>query len=61
MPMHTDKDPGSNYSLANINMYCIHTYIRHRWEDNIRMDLKKIGINTRNWSYYWVEINSGDI
>ena len=29
-----------------------------RWEDNIRMDLKEIGINTRNWvdsaqdSYY---------
>ena len=22
---------------------------RRRWEDNIRMDLKKIGINTRNW------------
>ena len=22
---------------------------RHRWEDNIRMDLKKIGINARNW------------
>ena len=22
---------------------------RHRWEDNIRMHLKKIGINTRNW------------
>ena len=21
----------------------------HRWEDNIRMDLKEIGINTRNW------------
>ena len=21
---------------------------RRRWEDNIRMDLKKIGINTRN-------------
>ena len=20
-----------------------------RWEDNIRMDLKEIGINTRNW------------
>ena len=20
-----------------------------RWEDNIRIDLKKIGINTRNW------------
>ena len=22
---------------------------RHRWEVNIRMDLKEIGINTRNW------------
>jgi hypothetical protein len=22
---------------------------RHRWEDNIRMDLREIGINTRNW------------
>ena len=22
---------------------------RPRWEDNIRMDLKDIGINTRNW------------
>ena len=22
---------------------------RHRWEDIIRMDLKKIDINTRNW------------
>ena len=22
---------------------------RHRWEDNIRMDLKEMGINTRNW------------
>ena len=21
---------------------------RHRWEDNVRMDLKEIGINTRN-------------
>ena len=21
----------------------------HRWEDNIRMDLKEIVINTRNW------------
>ena len=32
---------------------------RRRWEDNIRMDLKEIGINTRNWVYsaqdrdYW--------
>ena len=23
--------------------------LRHRWEDNTRMDLKEIGINTRNW------------
>ena len=22
---------------------------RHGWEDNIRMDLKEIGINMRNW------------
>ena len=22
---------------------------RHRWEDNIRMNLKEIGINMRNW------------
>ena len=22
---------------------------RHRWEDNIRMDLDEIGINTGNW------------
>ena len=22
---------------------------RHKWEDNIRMDLKEIGINSRNW------------
>ena len=22
---------------------------RHRWEDNIRMDLKKIVANSRNW------------
>ena len=22
---------------------------RRRWEGNIRMDLKEIGINTRNW------------
>ena len=23
---------------------------RRRWEDNIRMDLKEMGINTRNWT-----------
>jgi len=22
---------------------------RHRWKNNIRMDLKEIGVNTRNW------------
>ena len=22
---------------------------RRRWEDNIKMDLKEIGINTKNW------------
>ena len=22
---------------------------RRRWVDNVRMDLKEIGINTRNW------------
>ena len=22
---------------------------RHRWEDNIKLDLKEIGINARNW------------
>ena len=32
---------------------------RRRWKGNIRMDPKKIGINTRNWvdsdqnRYYW--------
>ena len=24
---------------------------RHRWEDNIRMDLEEIGINAGNWVY----------
>ena len=23
--------------------------LRHRWEDNIRMDLKEMSIYTRNW------------
>ena len=23
---------------------------KHRWEDNIRMDLEEIGINAGNWS-----------
>ena len=28
---------------------------RHRCEDNIRMDLKEIGINTRNWVHSALE------
>ena len=28
---------------------------RRKWEDNIRMDLQEIGINTRNW----VDFSSG--
>ena len=33
--------------------------VRRRWEENIRIDLKEIGVNTRNWVYsdqdreYW--------
>ena len=23
--------------------------LKHRWEENIRMDLKEVGINRRNW------------
>ena len=33
---------------------------RRRWEDNIRMDLKELGINTRNWVHsaqdYWTAL-----
>ena len=35
---------------------------RCRWEDNIRMDLKEIGINKRNWVHsaqnrdYWIAL-----
>ena len=38
---------------------------RRRWEDNIRMDLKEIGINKRNWvdsaqdrDYWRVHVNA---
>ena len=38
---------------------------RRRWEDNIRTDLKEIGVNTRNWidfaenrDYHRVLVNS---
>ena len=24
---------------------------RHRWEDNIKIDLKEVGYDTRNWMY----------
>ena len=41
---------------------------RRRWEENIRMDLKEIGNNTRNWVYltqdrdYWrALVNAGSI
>ena len=36
--------------------------LRRRWEDNIRMDLKEKGINTRNWvdsaqdRNYWIAL-----
>ena len=35
---------------------------KRRWEDNIRMDLKETGINTRNWADfaqdndYWIAL-----
>ena len=35
---------------------------RHRWEDNIRMDLEEIGINAGNWidstqdKNYWIAL-----
>ena len=39
---------------------------RRRWEDNIGMDLKEMGINTRNWDdsvqdgEYWIAlVNAG--
>ena len=39
---------------------------RRRWEDNIRTDLKEIGINTRNWVAlaqdrdYWGALVNGE-
>ena len=35
----TDKATGSRYLGRHMR----------RWEDNIRIDIKQIGINTRNW------------
>ena len=40
---------------------------RRRWEDNIRKDLKEIGINTRNWvdsaQYrgYWITLENAEL
>ena len=39
----------SNTDLKQEIHYIIQSKPRHRWKDNIRMDLKEIGINTRNW------------
>ena len=38
-------------TIRSINWYYHYKLGRPRrgWEDNIRMDLKEIGINTRNW------------
>ena len=40
--------------------------LRRRWEDNIRMELKEIGINTRHWvdsaqdrDYWRAPVNAG--
>ena len=50
-----DCSPQSSEKLQNINNnnnFCYYFYYywrRHRWEENIRMKLKKIGINTGNW------------
>jgi hypothetical protein len=32
--------------------------LRHRWEDNINLDLREIGIDVENWTQlaqYWVQ------
>ena len=40
--------------------------LRRRWEDNIRLDLKEMGVNTRNWvdsaqdrDYWRALVNAG--
>ena len=35
---------------AGKTLYLRHRDIRRRWEDNIRIDLKGMGVNTRNWA-----------
>ena len=31
---------------------------RRRWEDSIRMDLKEMGINTRNWVDTYLHVHT---
>ena len=38
----------SKYELVNLQERPLGRP-RHRWEDNIRIDVKEIGANTRNW------------
>ena len=35
--------------IYKVNLLLFYTKPRRRWEDNIRMHLKEIGINMRNW------------
>jgi hypothetical protein len=34
---------------------------RHRWEDNIKMDLREIGINGENWIQLAQDMASGGL
>jgi hypothetical protein len=31
---------------------------RRRWEDNIKMDLREIGIDGANWIQWWAFVNT---
>ena len=42
------KEDRSDFKILQVNLQTLGRP-RRRWEDNIRMDLKEIGINTRNW------------
>jgi hypothetical protein len=44
------KEEGRNFLQISTGTGKIHLGIlRRRWEDNVRMDLKIIGVNMRNW------------
>ena len=49
----------SKFEQVNLQGRELSAKPRQRWEDNVRMDLKEIGINTRNWvhsvqdSHHW--------